>query len=114
MVQGNPGNAVEGRYRKFQPLELDPEKQLAEVKAEASRMAREFGTAVTVWRYVTTASVRIPLPEVFFPDDDDEREPEPEPDIDDRATCHTCGAPMSDGEYEDNHGQCSNCLAFEE
>jgi len=37
--------------------------------------------------------------------------PEPdEPEIDDRACCKKCGAPMEDGDYDDNHGYCDDCL----
>ena len=38
----------------------------------------------------------------------------PEPEIDDRACCQRCGTPMEDGDYDDNHGVCDDCLAGEE
>ena len=41
-------------------------------------------------------------------------EPEPEPEVDDRAPCRKCGAPMSDADYDDNHGLCSTCCEEEQ
>jgi hypothetical protein len=35
---------------------------------------------------------------------------EPELDVDDRAACKGCGRPVSDGEWEDNHGYCGQCV----
>jgi hypothetical protein len=73
LVQGaRVQSTVEGRYRHYLPLELEPEKQLAEVKAEAARMARELGTPVTVWRFITTARIITPLPVVKFTDEEGE------------------------------------------
>lgn len=33
-----------------------------------------------------------------------------EPEIDDRAPCRRCGAPISDVECDDNHGYCNSCI----
>lgn len=33
-----------------------------------------------------------------------------EPEVDDRAPCKCCGAPVDEDEYDDNGGYCDQCV----